>query len=301
MIRIGIDLGGTKISTIALDDTNCVIFQRRIPSPPNYIELIQVIAQMVSEIEPRFACKAKIGVGHPGSTNPSNGLMRNANSTWLNGKAFAHDLQKALQRPVRMANDANCFALSEASDGAGKSANIVFGIILGTGVGGGIVINKSLLSGSQKIAGEWGHNPLPWPEKPESPGPKCWCGKHGCIETWLSGPALSADHQRHYSENLDAREIFIRAESGDIKAKASIDLYANRLARSLSSVINLIDPDLIILGGGISNASILPDLVQAQLKEYVFSDIINTSIIANMHGDDSGVRGAAWLWPAEPE
>jgi fructokinase len=298
MIRIGIDLGGTKTSTIAINDSGAVIFQRRISTPSNYRGTLQAVSALVSEIETEFKDQANIGLGHPGSTNPANGLMRNANSTWLNGKPFLHDLEFCLQRSVRMANDADCFALSEATDGAGKNAHIVFGVILGTGVGGGIVIDKKLLSGASKIAGEWGHNPLPWPDKSESFGPKCWCGNSECIETWLSGPALSSHHFQSHRQELDAKTIFQKAEAGDKQAKSSIDLYANRLARSLASVINVIDPDTIILGGGLSNAKGLPTAVTSLLPKFVFSDVINTKIIKNQHGDDSGVRGAAWLWPS---
>jgi len=238
-------------------------------------------------------------VGMPGSISPVTGLARNGNSTWLNGKPFAKDLSAALGLPVRTENDANCFTLSEATDGAGAGAPVVFGVILGTGCGGGVCIDGRVLAGAAGVAGEWGHNPLPWPAPHENPGPVCWCGKHGCMEEWVSGPAFARDHERITGEALTPRDIEVRAEAGDAGARASMDRLSDRLARGLSAIINVLDPHVIVLGGGVSNMGDIYTPVNALLPRYVFSDFVATKVVKNMHGDSSGVRGAAWLWRAD--
>jgi fructokinase len=299
MIQIGIDLGGTKIEAIALDANGATLARRRVSTPKHYAETLREICGLVARIEQETGQAGTIGIGHPGSISPATGLMRNANSTWLNHQPFDQDLASCLKRPLRLANDADCFALSEARDGAAANAHIVFGVILGTGVGGGIVIDGKLLSGAQKIAGEWGHNPLPWPLASESPGPECWCGRLGCIETWISGPGMAADHARRYGDNLPAHAIFSAAAIGEANAASSMDRYVDRLSRSLASVINVLDADIVVLGGGVSNVESLAGRVQTQLSDRVFSDHLLTRIVPNQHGDSSGVRGAAMLWPAD--
>jgi fructokinase len=300
MIQIGIDLGGTKIEAIALDANGATRARRRVTTPSTYDETLRAIVDLVIRTEQETGQTGSVGIGHPGSVSPVTGLMRNANSQWLNGKSFDKDVEFCLKRPVRLANDADCFALSEARDGAARGADIVFGVILGTGVGGGIVINGKLLSGAQKIAGEWGHNPLPWPDSGESPGPECWCGRLGCIETWLSGPGMAADHARRYGDFLPAHAVFSAAAIGEANAVASVDRYIDRLSRSLASAINLIDPDIVVLGGGVSNVANLSDRVETCLSGRVFSDHVMTRVVSNDHGDSSGVRGAAMLWPSTP-
>jgi fructokinase len=295
MIRIGIDLGGTKTEGAAMNAAGEVLARERRPTPPDYAGTLDTIAALVARLEADHG-PARIGVGHPGSISPVTGRLRNANSQWLNDRPLGADLEGRLDRPVRLANDADCFALSEARDGAGAGARIVFGAILGTGVGGGIVIDGKLLDGAQRIAGEWGHNPLPWPRDDERPGPVCWCGQTGCIEAWLSGPALAADHARRTGVETDACTL---ALSDDADARASLERHADRLARAFASVVNLIDPDVIVLGGGLSNLAGLAERVEARLAGHVFSDVIRTRIRPNRHGDSSGVRGAAWLWPAD--
>lgn len=297
-MRIGIDLGGTKIEGIAIDSNGHVLVRQRIDTPPTYTEAIKAICNLINSIESQQSREGSIGIGHPGSNSPTTGLIRNANSVWLNDRPLVQDLERMLSRTVRSANDADCFALSEACDGAGAGRHIVFGVIIGTGVGGGIVIDGELVSGAQKIAGEWGHNPLPWPTKSELNGPQCWCGRNQCIETWLSGPAMAAEFARETGSQKSPREIFSAAEWGDTDAVLARQRYTHRLARALASVINLVDPDIVVLGGGVSNADGIAQSVQAQLPAYVFSDKVQTRIVTNAHGDSSGVRGAAWLWPA---
>ena len=295
MIRIGIDLGGTKTEGVAMSADGALLSRDRVPTPPDYATALDTIAALVARLEAGHG-PARIGIGHPGSVSPAGGRMRNANSQWLNGRPLGEDLEARLDRPVRLANDADCFALSEARDGAGAGHRIVFGVILGTGVGGGIVIEGKLLGGAQRIAGEWGHNPLPWPAPEEVPGPACWCGLNGCIETWLSGPGLAQDHANRTGETLAARDI---ALSDAPACRGSVERYAGRLSRALASVVNLIDPDVIVLGGGVSNTPGLAETVQAQLAGHVFSDVLKTRVVRHRHGDSSGVRGAAWLWPVE--
>jgi fructokinase len=296
-MRIGIDLGGTKTEGIALAEDGAEIFRRRIDTPRDYEGTLAALVALVAGIERETGERGAVGVGIPGAISPATGLVKNANSTWLIGQALDRDLSERLGRPVRVMNDANCFALSEATDGAGAGASMVFGVILGTGVGGGLVFERRCHDGPNRIGGEWGHNPLPWPNADELPGPACYCGRHGCVESWLSGPGLERDHRERTGSALPTREIVRDAAAGDAAAAESIARYHDRLGRGLASVINVLDPDVIVLGGGMSN---LPDLAAAAARAvvpYVFSDTVATRIERNVHGDSSGVRGAAWLWP----
>ena len=291
-MRIGIDLGGTKIEGILLADSGDILQRHRVDTPKGDYQLtLQKIRSLIDQLtdDKHLA----IGIGTPGAPSPETGLMRNANSTCLNGQPLQQDLEELLQRPVRVANDADCFALSEANDGAGKDANSVFGVIVGTGTGGGLVIHKQLLQGPNAIAGEWGHNPLPWPQENELPGPQCYCGKQGCVETWLSGPGLARDH----GGEIQAKEIIQQAKQGEKQALATLERYYDRMARCLALVINIVDPDVIVLGGGLSNVETLYNEVPRRLPRYVFSDTLKTQLKPPVHGDSSGVRGAAWLWP----
>ena len=282
--RIGIDLGGTKIEALALDRAGREVFRKRISSPRgDYGATISAVASLVRE-----AGEGSVGIGIPGAESQVSGLIKNANSTWLIGKPLRADLEKALARPVRLENDANCFALSEAVDGAGKGARVVFGVILGTGVGGGIVVDGRVLVGANAIAGEWGHNPLPAPTPDDLPHPDCYCGRKGCIETYLSGPGLSRDHERMTGEHLAAEQV--------VSHEKTMARYEERLARSLAGVINLLDPDVIVLGGGMSNVARLYTEVPRLWGRHVFSDRVATRLAPPVHGDSSGVRGAAWLW-----
>lgn len=294
--RIGIDLGGTKIEAVALDRRGTERFRRRIPTPRgDYDGTLQAIAAIAADAE-RTAGAGTIGIGMPGAISPATGLVKNANSTWLNGRPLRDDLIRLLGREVRLANDANCFVQSEAADGAGAGARIVFGVILGTGTGGGIAIDGRAIEGANAIAGEWGHNPLPWPEPDESPGPSCYCGRAGCIETFLCGPALSRQHQEISGECLEPSAIAGRADAGDRAAIATLERYEARLARALASIINVVDPDVVVLGGGVSNIRRLYDTIPRLWRSYVFSDRVATRLVPATHGDSSGVRGAAWLW-----
>ena len=294
--RIGIDLGGTKIEVLALEDGRERL-RRRIATPAgDYEATLEAVAALVAEAEAAVGAKATVGVATPGALSPATGLLRNSNSTCLNGKPLKQDLERRLGREIRLANDANCFALSEAVDGAARGAPVVFGVILGTGVGGGVVVNGQPLQGVNAVAGEWGHNPLPWPDDEERPGPPCYCGRSGCIETFLSGPGLTRDHERRGGQRLAPPEIVERAAAGDTACEASLELYEARLARSLATVINLLDPDVIVLGGGLSNIARLYPSVPALWPRWVFSDVVRTRLVPHRHGDSSGVRGAAWLW-----
>jgi fructokinase len=298
-MRIGVDLGGTKIEIVALDRDGATLVRRRVASPAgDYDAIVAAIGSLVEGVEREAAERGTVGIGTPGSASPATGLMRNANSTVLNGKPLLRDLERRLGRDVRMENDANCFALSEAADGAGAGAACVFGVILGTGVGGGIVVHGDVLRGANGIAGEWGHNSLPWPRADELPGPACYCGKRGCIETFLSGPALARDHIARGGAPADARSIVAAAGTGDPAARATLERYADRLARALAAAIDLLDPDTIVLGGGLSNVDALYAGLPERLRAYTFSETPNTRILPPRHGDSSGVRGAAWLWPA---
>lgn len=297
MIRIGIDLGGTKIEGIALSEAGEELVRHRIATPQgDYRGTLQSIVDLVEKIEKDIGENGSIGVCTPGSLSPVTGLLRNSNSVCMNGKPVLDDLQALFQRDIRIANDANCFALSEATDGAGKDAAVVFGVIIGTGTGAGIVIDKKVLLGPNSIAGEWGHNPLPWPNDDELPGPECYCGKLGCIETWLSGPGMVRDHELHNNEFVDAETLDGRARFGDEDAIETFSRYEDRMARSLAHIINILDPDVIVLGGGMGNIKRLYENVPDIWGRYIFSDTVNTTLIAPQHGDSSGVRGAAWLW-----
>ncbi len=298
-MRIGIDLGGTKIEGIALSDSGEILVRQRVSTPKGYDETVAAIAGLVQAIECEVGGRGTVGMGIPGAIVPATGLVKNANSTWLIGQPLGRDLGAALEREVRITNDANCFALSEATDGAAAGAHVVFGVILGTGVGGGIVVGGECLTGVNLIAGEWGHNALPWVAADELPGPSCYCGQHGCIESWLSGPGFAKDHARVTGESHSAPDIARAAASGDAGAQASMARYHDRLARALSSVINLLDPDVIVLGGGMSNVPGLADAVTQLLPQHVFSDSVLTRVVRHQHGDSSGVRGAAWLWPRQ--
>lgn len=297
MIKIGIDLGGTKIEGIALSETGEEIFRHRVSTPQgDYQATLQCVADLITSIELDVGEKGSIGICTPGALSPATGLLRNSNSVCMNSKPVFTDLQELLQRDIRIANDANCFALSEATDGAAKEASVVFGVIIGTGTGAGVVIDKKVLVGPNAIAGEWGHNPLPWPEDYELPGPECYCGKHGCIETWLSGPGIVRDHELHNNIFIDAETLDRQARFGDEDADETLQRYENRMARSLAHVINILDPDTIVLGGGMGNIKRLYENVPKIWGDYVFSDVVNTQLVAPVHGDSSGVRGAAWLW-----
>jgi fructokinase len=297
-MRIGVDLGGTKIEAIALGEEGEVLARRRQPSPRgDYDGTIAAVADLVAGLEQQTGRHGSVGVGIPGALSSASGLIKNANSTWLIGRAFDRDLSAALHRPVRLENDANCFALSESIDGAAAGARVVFGVILGTGVGGGIVVDGRTILGRNAIAGEWGHNPLPWPGDGERPGPPCYCGRHGCIETFLSGPGLVRDHGAAGGGDLTAEQIAARAAQGDPLAEAALRRYEDRLARSLATVINVVDPEVIVLGGGLSNLERLYRALPEKLPAYVFSDQVDTPVLPPRHGASSGVRGAAWLWP----
>ena len=297
MIRIGIDLGGTKIEGIALSEAGDELFRHRLATPQgDYQATLQSIAGLIDQIEADIGEQGSIGICTPGALSPATGLLRNSNSVCMNGKPVLTELQERLQREIRIANDANCFALSEATDGAAKDAAVVFGVIIGTGTGAGIVVDKKVLVGPNAIAGEWGHNPLPWPEDFELPGPECYCGKQGCIETWLSGPGIVRDHELHNNVFLDAETIDNKARFGDEESDETLQRYEDRMARSLAHVINILDPDVIVLGGGMGNIKRLYENVPVIWGDYVFSDAVNTKLVSPVHGDSSGVRGAAWLW-----
>ena len=297
-MRIGIDLGGTKIEAIALGDDGAELLRRRVRTPAgNYDATIGAICDLVAELEAELGRIGRVGVGTPGAVSPRTGLMKNSNSIVLNGRAFDRDLAQALGREIRIENDANCFALSEAIDGAGQGHSVVFGVILGTGVGGGVVVNGRPLSGRNRIAGEWGHNPLPWPQASELPGRPCYCGRKGCIETWLSGPGIAAFYEATTGQPLAAETIFAAAKAGEAAALDCLRQYRDRLARSLATVVDLLDPDVIVLGGGVSNEALIYDGLDAAIAAYAFSDGIDTPVRQAIHGDSSGVRGAAWLWP----
>jgi fructokinase len=295
--RLGIDLGGTKIAAIVLGDADAVLWETRVATPrDDYDGTIDTISSLVAEGERAAGATCSVGLGTPGAISPATGRMKNANSTWLNGRAFREDLEARLAREVRLANDANCLAVSEAADGAAAGADVVFGAILGTGVGGGVVVRGWPIAGANAIGGEWGHNPLPWPEDDERPGPACYCGRQGCIETFVSGPGIAADHVRRGGPALRAEDVVAAAAAGDAAAIATLDRWTGRLARGLSTVINLLDPDVIVLGGGLSRLGHVYDDVPALWGRWVFSDRVQTRLAAAAHGAASGVRGAARLW-----
>lgn len=295
-MKIGIDLGGTKIEGVLLDSSGREQIRKRVPTPRGeYVDILAAVASLVRELEATSAADCTVGIATPGSLNRQ-GLLRNSNTVELNGKPLLADLQETMQRPLRISNDANCFTLSEAHDGAAAGHSNVFGVIIGTGTGGGIVVNGHVLDGSNRIAGEWGHNPLPWPEPSELPGPPCYCGKNGCIETFLSGPALSAHFHELSGQSVSAVDIVLRADRGEDKAERMLQIYERRLAKALASVINVLDPQCIVLGGGLSNVQRLYNHVPAIWGDYIFSDSVNTLLLPPRFGDSSGVRGAAWLW-----
>ncbi|HRN84806.1 MAG TPA: ROK family protein [Hyphomicrobium sp.] len=298
-LRLGIDLGGTKIEGCVLAPDGSEAARQRILAPQgNYDDTLAALTSLIRDLEKQAGAAVTIGIGMPGSLSPSTGLVRNANSTWLNGRPLRQDLEKALGQPVRMANDANCFALSEATDGAGAGARSVFGIIIGTGCGGGLVFDGRVLEGARGIGGEWGHNPLPWAEADEHPGPTCWCGRVGCMEMWASGTGLSGDYKRRTGELVSGHEIVARAALGEPDARTSLDRHASRLARGLAHVINIVDPEIVVLGGGLSKLPHLYDVLPGLAAPYVFSDVPAIVIRPPKWGDASGVRGAAWLWNA---
>jgi fructokinase len=297
-LRLGIDLGGTKIEILALDAQGTERFRQRTPTPQgDYAAILRTIANLVDAAEQALGAEGSVGIGTPGSISRATGLLRGSNSVCLNGKPIKRDFEQLLGREVRITNDANCFALSEASDGAGRGFDVVFGVILGTGVGGGVVVDGRVLDGPNAIAGEWGHNPLPWPRDDERPGDPCFCGHRGCIETFLAGPALERDHARATGEALTTQEIVQRVRSGDATSTATLGRYEERLARALAHVMNILDPDAIVLGGGLSNIESLYVNVTKKWAPWVFSDRVDTQLLKHVHGDASGVRGAAWLWP----
>ncbi len=298
-MRIGIDLGGTKIEGIALDDDGNPLARKRARAPHgNYADTLDAIARLVADIDPEPSMKTPVGIGIPGTVSPATGLVKNANSTWLIGHPMDRDLAARLGRPVRVANDANCFAISEAVDGAGRGHDVVFGVIIGTGVGGAIIVHGREITGRNAIAGEWGHTPLPWMRDDEHPGPDCYCGRAGCIESFVSGPAFERHFHRATGHALSGPQIVEAAATGDETAVAAIEMLEDRLARALTSIVNILDPDVIVLGGGLSNIASLYENLPGRIAAYAFSDSIETPVVANVHGDAGGVRGAAWLWPA---
>ena len=300
MIRIGVDIGGTKIEAAALDATGAFVARVRKPNPGDYEAFIALVAELVSEAETEAGVTgASVGIGMPGSISTKTGLMRNANSVWMNDRPMREDLARALGRPVRMENDANCFALSEATDGAGVGAGVVFGAILGTGCGGGVVVNGRTINGRNGVGGEWGHSPLPWPSSEEFQAHRCWCGRVDCLETWTSGSAFVEDYQRTTGLIRDGATIVAAARAGEAAAEGALDRYIARLGRALAAMCNLLDPDVIVLGGGMSNVDELYERVPPVVAHYIFSDSFETPIRKAVHGDSSGVRGAAWLWPLE--
>ena len=297
-MRIGIDVGGTKIEGVVLTNHGEERARTRVPTPVgDYRATLAAIAALVGRLEHETAPAASVGIGIPGAISPATGVVKNANATWLIGRALDRDLAALLGRPVRVANDADCFAISEAADGAAQGFAIVFGVILGTGVGGGIVVQGAPVEGANAIAGEWGHNPLPWPEDDERPGPPCYCGKRGCIETFLSGPGLALDHCNAGGRNVPASDVVRLAAEGDARAEATLQRYEKRLARALAHVVNILDPHAIVLGGGLSNIERLYAHVPRLWSAWIFSDHVATRLLRNRHGDSGGVRGAACLWP----
>ncbi len=295
-MKIGIDLGGTKIEIIALNDSGEELYRKRVATPKDsYQAILNTISELVFVTETTFNDKGSVGICTPGAISPNTGLLRNSNTSSLNQKPFKQDLENQLSREIAIANDANCFALSESVDGAGKGSSIIFGVIVGTGTGAGIVIDRKVLTGANAIAGEWGHNPLPWPKTSELPGMDCYCGKKGCIETWLSGSGFSKNHHLTSKQLLDPTQIVLQAEKGCTTCEQSLIEYEDRMARGLSHIINILDPDVIILGGGMSNILRLYENIPKVWHKYIFSDHINTKLRPPVHGDSSGVRGAAWL------
>ena len=296
MIQIGIDFGGTKIEAAGLDASGHFLSRLRVPNPGKYGAAIKTVRDLVAQVEAQAAASGTVGVGTPGSISPTTGVMRNANSVYLNGHRFREDLSDALGREIRLANDANCLALSEAVDGAAAGARVTFAIILGTGCGGGLVIGGRLIEGVNGIAGEWGHNPLPWPTAEEIPGPRCWCGQSGCLEMWVSGTGLQMDYRRHAGRDLSGEAIIQAFRAGEKNAAAAVERYMDRLGRAIAMVCNITDPDAIVLGGGLSNVPEIYQQLPASVAKRVFSDAWHARIVPAKWGDSSGVRGAARLW-----
>ena len=299
-MRIGVDFGGTKIEAAVIGDDGAVVARRREPNPGAYDPALETVARLIAAVEAETGAGGPVGVAAPGSISPTTGVMRNANSVWLNGRRFGEDLQRYLGRPVRLANDANCLALSEAVDGAAAGKDVVFAIIVGTGCGGGVAVGGRLIEGANGVAGEWGHTSLPWPTADEAPGPACWCGLHGCLETWVSGSGLQRDHLARTGQALGAEQIVAAARAGEAEARRSLDLCTDRLGRAIAMVVNLIDPDAIVVGGGLSNVAELYDALPPIVQRYAFTDAWNGVIAPARWGDSSGVRGAARLWPSQP-
>ena len=302
LIQVGVDFGGTKIEAAALAPDGRFLARMRAPNPGSYDAAIGVVRDLVAQVEQQAGGRGSIGVGSPGSVSPRTGVMRNANSTWLNGRRFREDLEASLGRPVRLANDANCLALSEAVDGAAAGLKVVFAVIIGTGCGGGLVVDGQLVEGANGVAGEWGHIPLPWPTAEEAPGPHCWCGRHGCLETWISGSGLRRDHAQRTGQDLTGEAIIAAARAGDVGAGASFERYLDRLARGLAVICDIADPDAFVFGGGLSNVGELYERLPGLIEPHVFSDGWRARLSPAQWGDSSGVRGAARLWtPAEAE
>lgn len=296
-MRLGIDLGGTKIEIIGLDEQGQECLRQRVATPQgDYAATVDAMVTLIRQAELKLGKRCSVGVATPGAVSSKTGRIKNSNSVCLNDRPLQQDLEQALNRSIRLANDANCFALSEASDGAARGAQSVFGVIIGTGVGGGLVINGQIHNGANAIAGEWGHNPLPWPGDKERPGPACYCGRHGCIETFLSGPGMAVDHFSVTNQRMSTHDIVLRAQQGDSSCHATLARYSERLARGLAHVINIVDPEVIVLGGGMSNIETLYTDVPGLWHKWVFSDHVVTELVRPIHGDSSGVRGAAWLW-----
>ena len=296
-MRLGIDLGGTKIAAIVLGDDDAVIWESRVATPrDDYDGTIDAIAALVGDGERAAGARCSVGIGMPGAISPATGVVKNANSIWLNGRTLDRDLEARLARPLRFANDANCLAMSEAADGAAAGAPVVFAAILGTGTGGGVAVNGRIVTGANAIGGEWGHNPLPWPRDDERPGPSCYCGRAGCIETFLSGPGISADYVRRGGSAARAEDVVARAAAGEPRAAETMAAWTERLARALATIINILDPDVIVCGGGLSRLDWLYRDVPAHWPQWVFSDHVATKLLPARHGDASGVRGAARLW-----
>lgn len=300
MIRIGVDFGGTKIEAAALDEAGAVVARLRKPNPGGYDSALETVAEVVAEVERQAGASGSVGIGVPGSISPVDGRMRNANSTWLNGRPFKEDLERRMERPLRLANDANCMALSEAADGAGAGCRVVFAAILGTGCGGGVVVDGRIIEGRNGIGGEWGHSPLPWPGPEEWPGEIHWCGRPNCLEAWISGTAFMNDFERSSGERLTGAEIAAAAAAGRPEAEAALDRYVDRLGRALAVIADVLDPDVMVLAGGMSNTEALYARVPPVTAKWAFTDQVTTPIVKAAHGDSSGVRGAAWLWPLEP-
>jgi fructokinase len=296
MIAVGVDFGGTKIEAAALAEDGRLLVRRRAPNPGAYDAAIRVVGELVSQVEQEAGATGALGVGAPGSVSPRTGVMRNANTVWLNGRRFREDLERALGRPVRLANDANCLALSEAVDGAAAGAHTVFAVIVGTGCGGGLVVGGQLVEGANGVGGEWGHVPLPWAGAEEQPGPECWCHRRGCLETWISGPGMARDHESRTSQTLTAEIIITAAREGNAAASATLDRYISRLGRGLAMICNILDPDVFVFGGGLSNVRELYERLPAAIAPYVFADAWRAKLVPAVWGDSSGVRGAARLW-----